>query len=75
MAITIDQNTKLAEIIAAAQRDGKVRIKADSGEEYVVRRASSRRSLQELPTLNLEITADEIVAIVREGRERDYMPR
>lgn len=75
MTIMVDQNTKLSELIAAAQRDGEVRIKADSGDEYVTRRASSRRSLQELPVLNLQITTDEIMSIVREGRERTYTPR
>jgi hypothetical protein len=63
---------RLADVLAAAKQDGEVRIRTGSGEEFVVRPATApRRSLADLPSLNLGLTADEIVAFVREGRERE----
>jgi hypothetical protein len=54
-----------------ATQDGKVPVRTDTGEEFVVRPAPVRRSLRDLPSLNLRLTIEEIVTFVREGRERD----
>ncbi|CAA9445664.1 MAG: hypothetical protein AVDCRST_MAG64-4528 [uncultured Phycisphaerae bacterium] len=69
-----DVRGRLADVLAAARQDGEVRIRTGSGEEYVVRPAASRLSLGDLPSLNLGLTAEEIVAFVREGREREIYP-
>lgn len=75
MTILIDQDTKVADILAAARKDGEVRLRSGSGEEYVVRQAAPRRALRDLPTIGVHMTAAEIVAAVRESRERDYTPK
>jgi prevent-host-death family protein len=62
---------KLAALLADATRDGEVRITHRSGKVFVVRPEQSGRSPLDVQGADVDISAEEINAIIREGRERD----
>ena len=62
---------KLAAVLAAAVRDGEVRITHKSGKVFVIRPEKSGRSPLDVPGVDIGITAEEINEIIREGRDRD----
>jgi len=49
---------------------GEVRIKTQDGQEYSVRLVSLDKSPLDVPGVDLDVSAAEIVQAVREGRER-----
>ena len=61
----------LASVLNIAQQDGAVMIRRRGGQSFVLRPDSPRRSPLDVEGINLGVTTDEIVATVREGRERD----
>ena len=60
----------LASVLDIAQQDGAVIIRRRGGQSFVLRPDARRRSPLEVEGLDLGVTTDEIVATVREGRER-----
>jgi prevent-host-death family protein len=62
----------LASVLDQAEQDGEVRIIRKSGKIFVIRPDSPSRSPLDVPGIQLNLTADEIVNIVREGRARGY---
>ena len=60
----------LAALLDAAQQDGAVVIRRRGGQSFVVQPDSARRSPLDVEGIDLGVTTDEIVATVREGRER-----
>ena len=60
----------LASLLETAQRDGAVRIRRRDGRSFVVQPEPSGVSPLDVEGVELGVTTDEIVAIVREGRER-----
>lgn len=62
----------LSSVLNQAEQDGEVRIIRKSGKIFVIRPESPSRSPLDVPGIKLNLTADEIVEIVREGRERGY---
>jgi prevent-host-death family protein len=62
----------LSSVLDQAEQDGEVRIIRKSGKIFVIRPDSPSRSPLDVPGIKLNLTADEIVNIVREGRERGY---
>ena len=65
---------KLASVLDEAARAGQVRIRRQDGQAFVVRPDRSETSPLDVPGLNLDVTADEIVQFVKEGRRPDYGP-
>ena len=61
---------QLESVLRAARNQGEVRIKSQDGQEYAVRPVASTASPFDIPGVDLNLSADEIVAFVREGRER-----
>lgn len=61
---------KLAMLLNEAREEGAVRIRRRDGQEFVLRPAVENDSPQDVEGLKLDRTRDEIVAAVREGRER-----
>jgi prevent-host-death family protein len=57
-----------ADLLDQARRDGAVRIRRRDGQAFVLRPDSRKGSPLDVPGLNLEIAADEIVDLVRAGR-------
>lgn len=60
----------LASLLDVAQRDGAVRIRRRDGRSFVLQPEPSGASPLDVEGVDLGVTTDEIVAIVREGRER-----
>lgn len=63
---------KLAALLDQASRDGAVQIRRRDGTSYIVRPARSRKSPLEVGSLRTGVTTQEIVRVIREGRERGY---
>ena len=59
-----------AALLDAAQQDGAVMIRRRGGKDFVVQPDISRTSPLDVEGIDLGVTTDEIVATVREGRER-----
>ncbi len=61
---------KLAALLDEARRKGAVRIRRRDGQEFVLRPVEPDGSPLDVEGLKLDWSRDEIVAAVREGRER-----
>ena len=60
----------LASLLEAAQREGAVRIRRRDGQSFVLQPESSDTSPLDVEGVDLGVTTDEIVSMIREGRER-----
>ena len=60
----------LATLLEQADREGEVRIRRKDGQVFVIRPQPRADSPLDVEGIDLEITTDEIVRLVREGRER-----
>lgn len=60
----------LAALLDRAAEEGEVRIRRKDGQIFVIKPLSHPTSPLEVPSVNLEISTEEIVRIIREGRER-----
>lgn len=61
---------QLDAVLLAARNQGEVRIKTADGTEYAVRPVACQASPFDIPGVNLDLSADEIVSCVREVRDR-----
>jgi hypothetical protein len=61
---------KFAAVLDDASRVGEVRIVRKNGSVFVIRPEKPGRSPLDVPGIDINITAAQIVEIVREGRER-----
>jgi hypothetical protein len=62
---------KLASILEQAVREGEVRIVRKDGQVFVIRPETRRESPLDVDYVDLNITRDEIIEFIREGR-REY---
>jgi hypothetical protein len=62
---------RLASLLDQAAREGEVRIRRRDGQEFAIRPVKRKGSPLDVPGVDLGLTRDEIVAFVREGRERE----
>jgi len=62
---------KLAAVLEEAQRKGAVRIKRRDGSEFEVAPVRSRKSPLDVEGVDVGLSAEEIVSLVRETRARD----
>lgn len=60
---------KLAALLEQAAREGEVRIKRKDGLVFVVRPQPRSDSPLDVPSLDLGLTAEEVVRFVQEGRD------
>lgn len=66
---------RLASMLDEASRSGEVRIRRRDGRIFALKPVKKKKNISpfdDVKGLNLDISVDEIVSIVREGRERDY---
>jgi hypothetical protein len=61
---------KFAAVLENAERDGEVRIIRKNGTVFIIRPEKPRRSPLDVPGIDLNLSAADIVELVREGRER-----
>ncbi len=59
---------QLAALLDRARRDGAVRIRRRDGQVFVLRPERSKGSPLDVPGLALEVSREEIVDLVKEGR-------
>ena len=59
-----------ASVLEVAQRDGAVRIRRRDGRSFVVQPESAGGSPLDVDGVELGVSGAEIVAMIREGRER-----
>ena len=59
----------LASLLDIAQRDGAVKIRRKDGQSFVLQPETRKGSPFDVEPVKMNVTADEIVRIVREGRE------
>jgi uncharacterized protein (DUF433 family) len=63
---------KLASVLEQAAREGQVRIRRRDGTAFVIRPEQRTASPLDVEGLDLDLGADEIVQMVREGRRTGY---
>jgi antitoxin (DNA-binding transcriptional repressor) of toxin-antitoxin stability system len=61
---------RLAQVLDEAKAHGDVRIKRQDGTEFSVRPVRRDRSPLDVPGVDARVTAEDIVAALRESRER-----
>jgi hypothetical protein len=61
----------LASLLDQAAREGEVWIRRKDGKTFVIKLQSTTKSPLEVESLNLDITTDEILGFIAEGR-KDY---
>jgi antitoxin Phd len=62
---------KLAEVLEKAETSGKVIIRRKDGRAFALVPEQSSSSPLDVPSIKADISTQEIVDIIREGRERD----
>ena len=62
---------KLARLLDEARKGGEIRIKRRDGSEFAIRPVRSGGSPLDVPGVETGVTRDEILATIRESRERD----
>jgi hypothetical protein len=72
MTVFTDEEARrqLDNVLSQARNEGEVRIRAGDGQEYVVRPAPTGKSPLDVGTVDLNVSAADIVRAVREGRQR-----
>ena len=59
---------RLAALLEQAVRDGEVRIKRQDGQTFIIRPEPRKGSPLDVEGVDLDLTADEIVDFIHEGR-------
>ena len=63
---------RLASVLDEAKEEGEVRIRRRNGDEFVIRPVQTF-DFASMPTVEgADVTAEEIVDVIREGRARGY---
>lgn len=62
---------QLARVLDEARKGGEIRIKRRDGSEFAVRPVRSDASPLDVPGIDTGLTRAEIIAAIRESRERD----
>jgi len=65
---------RLAALLEQAAKGAEVRIRRKDGRVFVIKPATTAESPLDVAGVPLDVTTDEIVAYVREGRERFALP-
>lgn len=63
---------KLSAVLDEAKREGAVRIRRRDGQAFILKSEINARSPLDVKGLNLNITREEIVEYIREGRRKAY---
>ena len=66
---------QLASLLDQVVREGSVRIRRRDGTLFRVEQVSGGRSGLDVPGVDADVTAEEIVAVVRDGRARTGRPQ
>ena len=61
----------LSRVLAKAREGGEIRIKRRDGSEFSLRPVSGKSSPLDVPGVDTDLSCDDILGAIREGRERD----
>ena len=64
------EQDNLSVLLDQASRDGEVKILRKDGAVFILRSEKVKRSALDIAGIDLNITTQEIIASIREGRER-----
>lgn len=70
MQTYLETQESLSVLLERAREQGEVRIQRADGQVFVLKPEKKKRSALDVAGINLDISTAEIVAFVREGRER-----
>ena len=70
MQIYLETQENLSALLERAREQGEVRIERADGEIFVLKPDKKKRSALDVAGIDLGVSTKEIVAFVREGRER-----
>ncbi len=59
-----------ASILKTTDKEGEVQIRKRNGQLYVIKRAVSKKSPLDVAGINIDISADEIISILKKSREK-----
>jgi hypothetical protein len=65
-----ESRQKLAAVLKQAKHSGKVFIRRKDGQTFALTPTKISASPLDVPTINATVSTDEIVDLIREGRER-----
>lgn len=65
-----ENQEKLSVLLERANEQGEVRIKRANGQIFVLKPEQTKRSVLDIDGIDLDVSTDEIVEFVRDGRER-----
>ncbi|MCI0489013.1 MAG: type II toxin-antitoxin system Phd/YefM family antitoxin [Blastocatellia bacterium] len=66
-----NQQQSLSFLLEQAEREGEVRIQRADGQIFVLRPEKVKRSALDVAGIKLDVSTEEIVEFIREGRERE----
>ncbi len=70
MQIYLETQESLSVLLERAREQGEVRIQRTDGQVFVLKPEKKKRSALDVVGIDLGVSTEEIVAFVREGRER-----
>lgn len=70
MQTYLETQETLSVLLERAREQGEVRIKRADGQIFVLKPEKDKRSALDVAGIDLGVSTEEIVAFVREGRER-----
>ena len=70
MQTYLETQENLSVLLERAHEQGEVRIERADGQVFILKSEKKRRSVFDIPGINLGVSTEEIVGFVREGRER-----
>ncbi len=70
MQIDLDNQQSLAALLEQARQEGEVRIEGADGQIFILKPEEAKRSALDVAGINLNISTQEIVELIREGREK-----
>ncbi len=70
MQTYLESQENLSALLEQAREHGAVRIKRADGQVFVLKREEKKLSALDVAGIDLNVSTEEIVAFVREGRER-----
>ena len=65
-----DQQQSLSFLLEQAQREGEIRIQRADGQIFVLRPEKAKRSALDVASVKMDVSTEEIIEFIREGRER-----
>ena len=70
MQTYLETEQNLSVLLEHAHQKGEVRIQRRDGQTFVLKPENSQRSPLDIPGVDLDVSTDEIVGFIREGRKQ-----